>query len=155
MADSHGLACLSVVPLSGYVNALTLNTAYQAPSGRCCESRVTGGPGPSPCVSVCAYGCPPAHVTGMVAQASKFTARGDGMNLMRYAVSYGCFLLGAMTSGVVVQHEAFYLGRMYGRVLLLLSAIWGVALIVESHFDRSASSPLPWWPLLSCRRRCA
>lgn len=72
----------------------------------------------------------------MVAQTSHYAATGDPGHFAQFAISYLCFLMGAFTSGGVVQHEAFYLGRMYGRVLFLLAAIWGVALIIESHFDK-------------------
>lgn len=79
------------------------------------------------CINVVGYLCfrhqPITHLTGTSTEFGLALARGDAGEIAHWGLVILAFLLGAMLSGFIVQQGALRLGRRYGVVLMLESAL--------------------------------
>ena len=79
------------------------------------------------CINVVGYLCfrhqPITHLTGTSTEFGLALARGDAGEIAHWGMVILAFLLGAMLSGFIVQQGALRLGRRYGVVLMLESAL--------------------------------
>lgn len=79
------------------------------------------------CINVVGYLCfrhqPITHLTGTSTELGLALARGDAGEIAHWGLVILAFLLGAMLSGFIVQQGALRLGRRYGVVLMLESAL--------------------------------
>jgi uncharacterized membrane protein YoaK (UPF0700 family) len=79
------------------------------------------------CINVVGYLCfrhqPITHLTGTSTEFGLALARGDAGEITHWGLVILAFLLGAMLSGFIVQQGALRLGRRYGVVLMLESAL--------------------------------
>jgi len=91
------------------------------------------------CINVVGYLCfrhqPITHLTGTSTEFGLALARGDAGEIAHWGLVIVAFLLGAMLSGFIVQQGALRLGRRYGVVLMLESALLFAAtpLIHDGH----------------------
>ena len=51
-----------------------------------------------------------------------------------------CFLLGATVGGVCIRYDTFYLGRAYGRSLIFIALLIGMALVIDRVHRPGANS---------------
>ena len=61
---------------------------------------------------------------------------GDWHMFWEIGSSFCFFIIGATICGLMVNYDTFYLGRNYGRVLFVISASQGLALLIENIFDK-------------------
>ncbi len=66
---------------------------------------------------------PITHLTGTSTELGLALARLDAGEILHWALAILSFLLGAMLSGFIVQQSTLQLGRRYGVVLMLESAL--------------------------------
>ena len=104
------VGCLILCFNAGYINALTINTAYQISS---------------------------AHVTGIIGKSSDSLYEKNYTYLYYNLSTYCFFLVGAMTSGFVIHHETFNLGWKYGKMLIIMSVCQTAGVILEYLFAGS------------------
>jgi uncharacterized membrane protein YoaK (UPF0700 family) len=83
------------------------------------------------CINVVGYLCfrhqPITHLTGTSTEFGLALARGDAGEITHWGLVILAFLLGAMLSGFIVQQSTLRLGRRYGVVLMIESALLFVA----------------------------
>ncbi|HEU4669657.1 MAG TPA: YoaK family protein [Dyella sp.] len=91
------------------------------------------------CINSIGYLCfrhqPITHLTGTSTEFGMAVARLDFTEIVHWGLAIASFLLGAMVSGFLIQQRTLQLGRRYGVVLMMESALLFVAtpLIVGRH----------------------
>lgn len=77
---------------------------------------------------------PVTHVTGTVSRLSTDISTGNTTDLMFILPLFGCFIIGAAISGMVIGKGALRLGRPYGVAMLLEAGfIAAGALLIQEH----------------------
>jgi uncharacterized membrane protein YoaK (UPF0700 family) len=89
------------------------------------------------CINAVGYLCfrhqPITHLTGTSTELGMAVARGDGAEILHWGLAILSFLAGAMTSGFIVQQRTLQLGRRYGVVLVMESALLFAAAPLIAH----------------------
>ncbi|WP_199097977.1 YoaK family protein [Dyella sp. ASV21] len=91
------------------------------------------------CINAVGYLCfrhqPITHLTGTSTEFGLALARLDGGEIVHWGLAIASFLAGAVLSGYIVQQSTLKLGRRYGVVLMLESALLFAAtpLIRDAH----------------------
>lgn len=80
------------------------------------------------------------HVTGLVAKTSIAIGDADWRYLYLPSTTFLCFLLGATAGGVCIRYETFYLGRGYGRSLIFIALLIGLALLIDKMHAPASTS---------------
>lgn len=79
------------------------------------------------CINAVGYLCfrhqPITHLTGTSTVLGIALAHGDGPEALHWALTLVSFVLGAMVSGFIVEQRTLQLGRRYGLVLVIESAL--------------------------------
>lgn len=79
------------------------------------------------CINAVGYLCfrhqPVTHLTGTSTELGIAVARGDLADITHWGLTILAFLAGAMVSGFIVEQRTLQLGRRYGVVLTLESAL--------------------------------
>ncbi|QNK01532.1 YoaK family protein [Dyella telluris] len=79
---------------------------------------------------------PITHLTGTSTELGIALARLDAAEILHWGFVIGAFLFGAMLSGFIVQQRTLQLGRRYGVVLMLESALlFAAAPLIEWQSD--------------------
>lgn len=92
------------------------------------------------CINAVGYLCfrhqPITHLTGTSTELGLAIARVDLAEIAHWGLAILSFLAGAMSSGFIVQQRTLQLGRRYGVVLMLESALLFVATpLIAAHHD--------------------
>lgn len=92
------------------------------------------------CINAVGYLCfrhqPITHLTGTSTEFGIAIARGDLAEVAHWGLAILSFLAGAMSSGFIVQQRTLQLGRRYGVVLMLESALLFAATpLIAAHHD--------------------
>lgn len=89
------------------------------------------------CVNAVGYLCfrhqPITHLTGTSTELGIAVARGDVADIVHWGLAILSFLGGAMSSGFIVQQRTLQLGRRYGVVLMMESALLFAAAPLIAH----------------------
>lgn len=79
------------------------------------------------CINAVGYLCfrhqPVTHLTGTSTVLGISIAHGDASEALHWATTIAAFLIGAMISGFIVEQRTLQLGRRYGVVLMIESAL--------------------------------
>lgn len=79
---------------------------------------------------------PITHLTGTSTELGIALARLDAAEILHWGLVIGAFLFGAMLSGFIVQQRTLQLGRRYGVVLMLESALlFAAAPLIHGQSD--------------------
>lgn len=70
---------------------------------------------------------PITHLTGTSTELGMALARLDAGDILHWGFAIGAFVFGAMLSGFIVQQRTLQLGRRYGVVLMMESALLFIA----------------------------
>ncbi|ODV15163.1 MAG: hypothetical protein ABT19_09870 [Rhodanobacter sp. SCN 68-63] len=92
------------------------------------------------CINAVGYLCfrhqPITHLTGTSTELGLAIARVDLAEIAHWGLAILSFLAGAMSSGFIVQQRTLQLGRRYGVVLMLESALLFAATpLIATHHD--------------------
>ena len=92
------------------------------------------------CINAVGYLCfrhqPITHLTGTSTELGLAIARVDLAEIAHWGLAILSFLAGAMSSGFIVQQRTLQLGRRYGVVLMLESALLFAATpLIAAHHD--------------------
>lgn len=92
------------------------------------------------CINAVGYLCfrhqPITHLTGTSTELGLAIARVDLAEIAHWGLAILSFLTGAMSSGFIVQQRTLQLGRRYGVVLMLESALLFAATpLIAAHHD--------------------
>lgn len=92
------------------------------------------------CINAVGYLCfrhqPITHLTGTSTELGLAIARVDLSEIAHWGLAILSFLAGAMSSGFIVQQRTLQLGRRYGVVLMLESALLFAATpLIAAHHD--------------------
>ncbi|MGN6235031.1 YoaK family protein [Dyella sp.] len=92
------------------------------------------------CINAVGYLCfrhqPITHLTGTSTELGLAVARVDLAEIAHWGLAILSFLAGAMSSGFIVQQRTLQLGRRYGVVLMLESALLFAATpLIATHHD--------------------
>lgn len=89
------------------------------------------------CINAVGYLCyrhqPVTHLTGTSTQLGIAVASGDTEEILHWGLTLASFLLGAMLSGFIVEQRTLQLGRRYGVILMLESALLFAAAPLIHH----------------------
>jgi len=79
---------------------------------------------------------PITHLTGTSTELGMALARLDAAEILHWGFVIGAFVFGAMLSGFIVQQRTLQLGRRYGVVLMMESALLFMATpLIHAHSD--------------------
>lgn len=89
------------------------------------------------CINAVGYLCfrhqPITHLTGTSTELGLAIARLDAAEIVHWGLAILSFLAGAMSSGFIVQQRTLQLGRRYGVVLMIESALLFAAAPLIAH----------------------